>query len=89
MKTISVRDLQKKIRKCVQTAQKEYVVLTRHGRPAAMVIGLEGYDWEDVFYQTSPEFWKMIQERRKGKTVPLAEARKRLEAHWARREKKR
>ena len=89
MKTISVRDLQKKIRECVDIAQKEHVVLTRHGQPAAIVIGVEGYDWEDVVYQTSPAFWKMIQDRRKGKTISLAEMRKRLEARWARRKGKR
>jgi hypothetical protein len=29
----------------------------------------------------------MIEERRKGKTIPFEEMRKRLEKHWARREK--
>ena len=88
MKTVNVRNLQKKIAECVDLAQKERVVVTRNGRPAAILIGVEGQDWEDVVYQTSPAFWKMIEERRKEKTSPLAEARKRLEARWARQEKK-
>lgn len=37
MKTISVRDLQKKIRESVQAAQKDRVVVTRHGKPAALL----------------------------------------------------
>ncbi len=78
MKTINVRDLQKKIREVVETSQKERVVVTRHGQPMAIVVGVEGSDWEDIVYQTSPAFWKMIEERRKEKTVPLAEVRKRL-----------
>ena len=78
MKTISVRDLQKRVRETVEISQKEKVVITRHGRPAAIVVGVEGSDWEDVFYRTSPEFWKMIQERRKEKPISLAEMRKRL-----------
>jgi len=82
MKTISIRDLQKNIRKCVDVSQKEHVVVTRHGKPAAIVIGVEGNDWEDVMYQTSPAFWKMIEERRKGKTLSLSEVRKRIEAKW-------
>lgn len=82
MKTISVRDLQKRIRECVDVAQKEHVVVTRRGEPAAIVIGVEGYDWEDIVYRTSPAFWKMIEERRKQKTIPLVEARERLEAKW-------
>lgn len=83
MKTISVRDLQKKVRQTVDVAQKEPVVVTRHGRPAVLVTGVEGYDWEDLVYQTSPEFWKMIGRRRRGKTIPLEEMRRRLEARWA------
>ena len=78
MKTVTVRDLQKKIRECVDAAQKDQIVITRHGRPAAIVIGVQGYDWEDVMLQTSPAFWKMIEGRRKAKTIPLAEMRKRL-----------
>ena len=78
MKTVTVRDLQKKIRECVDAAQKDQIVITRHGRPAAIVIGVQGYDWEDVMLQTSPAFWKMIEGRRKQKTIPLAEMRKRL-----------
>jgi prevent-host-death family protein len=85
MKTVNVRNLQKKVGRCVDIAQKEDVVVTRRGQPAAIVIGVEGRDWEDVFYQTSPAFWKMIAERRKGRSVPFAEMRRRLEARWARR----
>ncbi len=89
MKTVNVRDLQKKIKQCVRTSQKDHVVVTVHGQPTALLIGIEGYDWEDVFYRTSPAFWKMIEQRRKGKSVPLSEVKKRLEARWARGKRKR
>lgn len=79
MKTINVRDFQKKIRETVDTAQTERVVLTRHGEPVALVVGLEGMEWEDVVFQTSRPFWKMIEKRRTQKTVSLREMRKRLE----------
>ncbi len=85
MKTINVRDLQKRIRQCVDLSQREHVVVTRHGRPAAIVIGVEGKDWEDVLLQTSASFWKMIQDRRTEKTISLAEMRRRLGARSPRR----
>ena len=88
MKTVNVRNLQRKISECVDIAQKERVVVTRHGQPAALLIGVEGQDWEDIFYQTSPAFWKMIEERRKGKTIPFEEMQRRLEKRWAKRDKK-
>ena len=79
MKTINVRDFQKKIRETVETAQTERIVLTRHGEPVALVVGLEGMEWEDVVLQTSRPFWKLIEKRREQKTVPLQEMRERLE----------
>jgi prevent-host-death family protein len=60
MKTISVRDLQKCIKECVDQAQKACVVVTRHGRPAAVLIGVEGKDWEHLVMHTAPELAKHI-----------------------------
>jgi prevent-host-death family protein len=81
VKTINVRDLQKHVRKCVVASQSDRVVITRHGRPTAVLVGVEGRDWEDVLYQTSASFWKLIQRRRKEKTISLREMRARLEKH--------
>ncbi len=64
MKTIGVRELQKQLKECVDTAQTEQVVITRHGKPAAICIGVEGYDWEDLVWMTDKSFWQMIDERR-------------------------
>lgn len=80
MKTISVRDLQKKIRESVGEAQKDRVVATRNGKPAAILIGVEAQDWEIVVLQTSAPFWKLIEKRRKEKTIPLREMRKRVKS---------
>lgn len=60
MKTISVRELQKCIKECVDHAQKACVVVTRHGRPSAMIIGVEGKDWEHLVTHTAPELAKHI-----------------------------
>ncbi|MBI2899967.1 MAG: type II toxin-antitoxin system prevent-host-death family antitoxin [Planctomycetes bacterium] len=78
MKTVNVRDLQKKVRRCMQVAQKERVVVTRHGKPIAIVTGVDGYDWEDLYYATSASFWKMIEERRREKTIPFEEVCRKL-----------
>jgi len=85
---VNVRNLQRKISECVDIAQKERVVVTRHGQPAALLIGVEGQDWEDIFYQTSPAFWKMIEERRKEPTIPLEEVYRRLKIPLPRKPKK-
>jgi prevent-host-death family protein len=78
MKTIPVRDLQKRIKECVDQAQLDRVVITRHGKPAAVLVGVEGEEWEDVVLQTDPAFWKLIRARRKQPTLSLDELKKRL-----------
>jgi hypothetical protein len=46
-------------------AQRDRVLITRRGRPAALVIGVEGQDIEQVILGNDVDFWKMIQEPRK------------------------
>ena len=79
MKVVGLREAKQKLSHCIDAAQREGVVITRHGKPAAVVVGLEGYDMEDVAYMTDPEFWRMIDERRKEtRTIPIAEVRRQL-----------
>jgi prevent-host-death family protein len=79
MKTVSVRDLQKKIGECVDAAQQGRVVVTRHGKPALLLVGVEGKDWETLFWETNEELWREIAARREDKTITLAEMRRRLQ----------
>ena len=76
MKAISVRNLQQHVRDCVSASQKDRVVITRHGIPAALIIGVEGSDWETLALQTNPSFWRIIEQRRKEKTISLEEMKR-------------
>ena len=78
MKTVNARDLQKKIKECVDMSQQDQLVITRRGKLAAVMVGVEGKDWEDVVLQTSSTFWKFIEERRKEPTMSMKELRTRL-----------
>jgi prevent-host-death family protein len=78
MKTVNARDLQKKVKECVDMSQQDQVVITRRGKPAAVMVGVEGKDWEDLVLQASPKFWKLIEERRKEPTMSMRELRTRL-----------
>jgi prevent-host-death family protein len=73
-----MRDLQKNLKESIDNAQQDRVVITRHGKPAAVLIGVEGEDWDSVVLETDPKFWKLIHDRRKQPTVPLGEIKKRL-----------
>ena len=77
MKTISVRDLQKNIKDVVDSAQHDRVVVTRRGAPAAVLLGVEGKDWETVILETSPAFWDLMEARRKEPTLSADEIERR------------
>ena len=58
---------------CINEAQHERIVITRNGKPVALVIGIEGMDEEQLQLGSSDKFWKLITERRKQK--PMSRAR--------------
>ena len=76
MKTINVRELQQHVRDCVKASQRDRLVVTRHGIPTALIIGVEGTDWETLALQTNPSFWRMIEKRRSDKTISLERMRR-------------
>ncbi len=81
MKTISDREAQGNLQQVLDSAQEERVVITRNGKPAAVVLGLDAYDAEDLQLAGSREFWRMIEQRRNGgSAISLAEAKARLKA---------
>lgn len=79
MKVVAVREAKQQLSACIDEAQRDRVLITKHGRPAALVIGVEGKDIEEVMLVSNPRFWRLIEERRAGKrSVSLEEARREL-----------
>jgi antitoxin (DNA-binding transcriptional repressor) of toxin-antitoxin stability system len=75
VKTIELGDTQ--LETCVADAQEGQVVLTRGGRPVAVLIGL---DEEQEQLGRSERFWHLIAERRRQPTISRAELERRLGA---------
>jgi prevent-host-death family protein len=78
MKTIIGNTNDSQLTDVLDSAQAEKVLITRNGRPSAIVIGVEDYDAEDLLLASSTEFWGMIQNRREGRLLPLAEVKRQL-----------
>ena len=79
MKEITVEQLSSETPALLSLAQSERVIVTRDGKPLALLLGLEFKDEEDYALEKDREFWQMIEKRRKGnKTVSLAEVKRRL-----------
>ena len=63
---------------CIHDAQRERVVITRDGKPIALIIGVEGMDEEQVQLGSSDKFWALIAERRAQKTIRRAELEQKI-----------
>lgn len=64
MKLIGLKEAKTNLSAFVDKSQHERILITRRGKPAAVVIGVEGQDLEQVLLAGDAEFWKMIQQRR-------------------------
>jgi antitoxin (DNA-binding transcriptional repressor) of toxin-antitoxin stability system len=77
MKTVAVE--KSSLDACVTAAQRQRVVLTRQGRPVALMVGLSQMDEEQLELGSSDKFWKLITARRKEKTISRAELEKAID----------
>ena len=78
MKVVAVREAKASLSEYIDKAQRDRVLITRHGKPVALVIGVEGEDLEDLLTMANPRFWEMIEDRRrKNGSATLAEVKAR------------
>jgi antitoxin (DNA-binding transcriptional repressor) of toxin-antitoxin stability system len=70
MKEVTIEQLPHEVGQLFDSAQSERVLVTRNGKPIALVVGVEHKDEEDYRLELSPEFWRMIEERRREPTIP-------------------
>ena len=65
---------------CVTDAQHERIILTRNGKPVALIVGVEGMDEEQLQLGSSAKFWELIAERRVQKTLTRAQLEHRIKS---------
>ena len=76
MKTIGLEHAT--LASCVKDARHDRVVITRKGKPIALVVGVEGLDKEQLQLSSSEKFWTLMEARRKQKTISRAELEQRI-----------
>ncbi|MCJ7547577.1 MAG: type II toxin-antitoxin system Phd/YefM family antitoxin [Deltaproteobacteria bacterium] len=79
MKKVALSEVKDDLSKYLRLAEKEEVVITRHGKPAGVLIGFETEDdWFDYRLENDPRFLHRIENARKslrlGKAIPLEKA---------------
>jgi prevent-host-death family protein len=79
MKKVALSAVKDDLSRYLHLAEKEEVVITRHGKPAGVLIGFETEDdWFDYRLENDPRFLRRIEIARKsltaGKGITLEDA---------------
>lgn len=78
MKTAGLRDVRDALSEYVDAAQRGSVLIMRHGKPAAVLVGVEGEELEEVLIQFSPAARRLLEERRAQPRTSLGDFRREL-----------
>ncbi len=78
MKRVALSEVKDQLSKYLKEAGKEGIVITRHGRPAGVLIGFRSEDdWIDYRLENDPRFLSRIdaarESLRSGRGVPIEE----------------
>ncbi len=80
MTTVSLQEFRLHPDKYLAETANGDVLLTQDGEPWVVLRAVvEDQDRLSAAYANSPEFWRMIQQRRKEQGIPWAEAKKQLD----------
>ncbi len=76
MRRIPLSEVKDDLSRYLREAEKEEVVITRHGKPAGLLIGFGSEDaWFDYRLEHDPRFLKRVESARRslraGKGIPL------------------
>ena len=65
MKKVPLSDIKDQLSRYLRIAQKDEVVITRHGKPAGVLIGFkDDDDWFDYQLENDPHFLRRIESAR-------------------------
>lgn len=65
MKKVALSEVKDDLSKYLRIAEKDEVVITRHGKPAGILIGFESDDdWFDYRLENDPRFLRRIESAR-------------------------
>lgn len=65
MKKVALTELKDDLSRYLRLAEKEQIVITRHGRPAGVLMGFASEDeWFDYQLENDPRFLKRIEKAR-------------------------
>lgn len=80
-KILSIGEARSAFAETLEECQDEQIVITRHGKPIAIVRGCQGQDLDDILFFSNMAVWRKLKKSLADPGgVSLAEARKKLAA---------
>ena len=81
MKKVALSEVKDDLSKYLRVAEKEGVVITRHGKPAGILVGFKSEeDWFDYCVENDPRFLQRVeaarQSLRSGRGIRLEDVKK-------------
>ena len=65
MKKIALSEIKDDLSRYLRIAEKEEIIITRHGKPAGLLVGFENEDdWFEYRLENDPRFLKRIESAR-------------------------
>jgi prevent-host-death family protein len=65
MKEVPLSEVKDDLSRFLREAEKQEIVITRHGKPAGVLIGFESEDdWFEYRLETDPRFLRRVEEAR-------------------------
>ena len=66
MKEVPLSEIKDDLSRFLREAEKQEIVITRHGKPAGVLIGFESEDdWFDYKLENDPRFFERVEQARK------------------------
>ncbi len=70
MKKVALSEVKDDLSRFLRLAEKEEVVITRHGKPAGVLIGFDSEDdWFDYRLENDPRFLRRVEDARRSLRV--------------------
>ncbi len=65
MKEVPLSEVKDDLSRFLREAEKQEIVITRHGKPAGVLIGFGSEDdWFDYRLENDPRFWQRVEQAR-------------------------
>jgi prevent-host-death family protein len=66
MKEVPLSEIKDDLSRFLRAAEKQEIIITRHGKPAGVLIGFESEDdWFDYRLENDPRFLRRVEQARK------------------------